>query len=136
MNNIINISLILERLKQYLNIKTDTELSNILQVKQSTLSSWKNRNTIDINEIYSYSVKFKVNLHWLLTGEGNPNIKDNLENTIKYKERIEELEEELKKTVKGTSKNNIEIARLQNEITELRAKLDYADNLIKSILKA
>ena len=46
-------SLILNEIRKYLNIKTDTEFANFLGIKQNTLSSWKARNSIDYDLIIS-----------------------------------------------------------------------------------
>ena len=62
----INTSEVLNRLKNKLGIKSDTELSNYLGVTQSLISAWKNRNSIDIDLIIT---KCKdVDLNWLLLG--------------------------------------------------------------------
>ena len=55
-------------LKKYLGFKKDIDLADYLGVKQSTLATWKLRNTIDIDLIIS-KCDF-VNPTWLLTGEG------------------------------------------------------------------
>ena len=62
-------SLILNEIKKYLNIKTDTEFANFLGIKQNTLSSWKARNSIDYDLIISKCDY--LNANWLLTGEGS-----------------------------------------------------------------
>ncbi len=62
-------SLILNEIRKYLNIKTDTEFANFLGIKQNTLSSWKARNSIDYDLIISKCDY--LNANWLLTGEGS-----------------------------------------------------------------
>lgn len=59
---------IIERLKAYFQIVTDIELSKILEVKPNTISTWRNRNTIDWELIFAKCDN--INLNWLLTGEG------------------------------------------------------------------
>lgn len=64
----MNKSLILNEIKSYLNIKSDTEFANFLGIKPQVLSNWKSRNTFDIELIYTKCEKIDAN--WLLTGEG------------------------------------------------------------------
>jgi len=42
---------IIERAKLVLGVKTDTELANILEIKQPTVSSWRKRGNIDLISI-------------------------------------------------------------------------------------
>jgi len=59
---------ILSRLKEVYNLRYDSELANLLGVKQSTLSTWKSRNNIDYDLIFAFCEN--INIDWLLTGEG------------------------------------------------------------------
>ena len=61
-------SLILNKIKSYLNLKSDTELANFLGIKPQVLSNWRARNTFDTELIYTKCVDIDAN--WLLTGEG------------------------------------------------------------------
>ena len=61
--------LIINKLKAYLNIKTDTKFADFLGVKQNTISSWKKRNTLDYELIISKCDT--INANWLFTGEGS-----------------------------------------------------------------
>lgn len=61
-------SLILNKVKSYLNLKSDTELANFLGIKPQVLSNWRARNTFDTELIYTKCVDIDAN--WLLTGEG------------------------------------------------------------------
>ncbi|NPV35104.1 MAG: hypothetical protein HPY80_00390 [Bacteroidales bacterium] len=60
---------IIERLKTYFQIVTDIELAKILGIKPNTISTWRNRNSIDWNLIFAKCEN--INLNWLLTGEGS-----------------------------------------------------------------
>jgi hypothetical protein len=63
-----NANFILNRVKLALNISTDTKLSLFLGIDNSTLSSWKKRNSIDYPLIFA---KCKhINYDWLITGSG------------------------------------------------------------------
>lgn len=67
-------SLILNRLKEYKNFNTDTELANFLNISRSTLSNWYTRNSIDYDLLFSKCEK-DIDINWLLTGSGY-NLKD------------------------------------------------------------
>lgn len=58
---------IIDRLKQYLNFKTDTQLSDFLEVSQSTISTWKKRNSFDLDIIIAKCED--IDLNWLLAEE-------------------------------------------------------------------
>jgi len=59
---------IINRLKATLDLKTDLDLANYLGVSSNTIATWKKRNSINYDLIFSKSDS--INLHWLLTGKG------------------------------------------------------------------
>lgn len=68
-------TLILNKIKTYLNIDTDTEFAKYLDIKPQVLSNWRKRNTFDIDLIYTKCEN--VDANWLLTGKG-PMLKQEL----------------------------------------------------------
>jgi uncharacterized protein YjcR len=67
---ILHIVEIIERIKTFLNTKTDSELAARLGISHATISAWKNRNAIgDWSLVLTECVG--CNLHWLITGEGD-----------------------------------------------------------------
>lgn len=64
----INKSEILDNIKSLYNLKTDTQLAEKLGVKSQTISTWRNRNSIDIELIYS-KCEF-IDGNYLLSGKG------------------------------------------------------------------
>jgi len=77
-------ALILNSLKEYLNIKTNKEFAEFLGIKPTALSMWYKRNTYDIELIFKKCEG--LNAHWLLTGEGNMFTKNTeIENHINKK---------------------------------------------------
>lgn len=58
---------ILDRLKEVLNLASDTELANALGVSKSTVSNWRKRNTTDLPLLFSQCEH--VDLNWLVFGE-------------------------------------------------------------------
>ncbi|MGS2739647.1 LexA family transcriptional regulator [Sinomicrobium sp. M5D2P17] len=53
---------VLDRLKEYLDIRTNTELSDILEVKPNTISTWKKRNTLDYPRILSVCQTYSIDI--------------------------------------------------------------------------
>lgn len=62
-------SQVIDRLKEALNITTDTELATYIGISKSALSNWKTRNTLDLPLLFS--VCEHISIDWLLTGDGN-----------------------------------------------------------------
>lgn len=58
-----NANLILQRLKSALKARTDIELSEFLNVKPNTISSWKKRNTLDYSGIIAICELYEINLN-------------------------------------------------------------------------
>ncbi|MES2862755.1 MAG: helix-turn-helix domain-containing protein [Bacteroidota bacterium] len=54
---------ILNRLKKALKVDTDTRLSEILNIKPNTISSWKKRNTLDYSKIIDKCIELNINLN-------------------------------------------------------------------------
>lgn len=53
---------VLDRLKEHLEVRTNTELSNILEVKPNTISTWKKRNTLDYPRILSVCQTYNIDI--------------------------------------------------------------------------
>ena len=77
-NIAINSSEIIERLKMALNIRKDIDLARFLGISQSTLATWKIRNSIKWEIIFEKCNN--INLNWLLTGEGEMFLNSTQEN--------------------------------------------------------
>lgn len=134
----LNSKKIIEKLKNKLKIQSESQLAEYLGINQSTLASWKSNNNFDILRVYD---KIKdIDLNWLL-GDGivEYQYSDNNEYSIKeqaekYQLKIYELEKQLKKTDAECGKDNKEVARLNSEILELRAKLEFATSMIDKLI--
>lgn len=72
-NNSQNANLILKKLKKSLKITSDIQLSEILNVKPNTVSTWKKRNTLDYKLIISICELYEIDLNYLFTD----NVKSN-----------------------------------------------------------
>lgn len=62
---------VIKRLKDFLNIKTDLELSQVLGVKPNTISSWKKRNSLQFETIIALCKKNNIDLNDLFYSESN-----------------------------------------------------------------
>lgn len=100
-------SFILNEIKLYYKFKTDAEFSDFLGVGQQTISNWRNRNTFDIDLIYTKCVN--INANWLLSGEGEM-----------FQNSDEILSKSCEKTIEKLT-NYIEILERENE--NLKEKL-------------
>ena len=69
---------ILVRFKKVYDLRRDADAAEFLGVTPSTVSTWKRRNSIDVTLLVEkcLSIPTKglrvVNLHWLITGKGEP----------------------------------------------------------------
>lgn len=76
-DNIINKNAVLDRIKKFYLLKGNADLARFLGVSPNTITNWYNRNTLDIDTIYTKCVN--VDLNWLLSGQGNPNKNGDIE---------------------------------------------------------
>lgn len=60
---------ILNRIKEYYSLKGNADLARFLGVAPNTITNWYNRETFDLDVIYTKCEN--VDLNWLLTGESN-----------------------------------------------------------------
>lgn len=66
---IMDKALILNILKNYKNFRTNKQFAEFLDISPQNLSKWYERNTFDIDRLFT---KFpEVSLNWLMTGEGD-----------------------------------------------------------------
>lgn len=70
MNKEIDKRIVLDRIKSIYDLKSDLELAKFLQVPPSTLSSWRQRNSLDMDVIHSICVD--INWNYLIRGIGDP----------------------------------------------------------------
>lgn len=54
---------VIERLKKALKIKTDIELSEFLNIKPNTISTWKKRNSVDFDSIITICELYELDLN-------------------------------------------------------------------------
>jgi transcriptional regulator with XRE-family HTH domain len=61
---------IVEKIKELKGLKHDYEVAELLNIKQNTISTNKNRNSISIKKITAFCHKEGISLNWLLHDEG------------------------------------------------------------------
>ncbi len=69
-----NAILVLNKLKKTLKITSDKQLSEFLNVKPNTISTWKKRNSLDYNVIISICELYEVNLNEIFYNSSNHNV--------------------------------------------------------------
>lgn len=129
-SNTKNVVSVLGRLKQALGIDTETALAEYLNIAPSTLSSWKSRDTLDYPLIIEKSGIEGLNIHWLLTGDGEMYLQAQMQAHLQAQSK-----ETVKKndpvqpqviTVDGTGKENI-------VFVDAKAAAGYATNLTDQV---
>lgn len=76
MGNILDKRAVLDRIKQFYDLKGNAELSRFLGVAPNTITNWYARCSFDIDIIYTKCVG--VDLNWLLSGKEPKPIKEEL----------------------------------------------------------
>lgn len=69
MSELIDKKLILNKIKDYYNFKSDTVFASFLGIRPQTLSNWLSRNTFDIETVYTKCVG--ISGDFLLSGKGD-----------------------------------------------------------------
>ena len=88
----LNSANIIDKLKEHLDIKTDTDLAKYLELHHSTLAGWRNRNSLNI-ELILEKVN-NIDLNWLLYDH---DIEKSNRDYSKVKEKIHTLRENFPK---------------------------------------
>lgn len=127
-------SIILNKIREYLKLKSDAEFASFLGIKPTTLSSWRSRNTYDLELLYSKCGQ--LNPEWLLTGT-EPMLKEEKTFTLHEPEELylsskskDELYERL------IAEKEERIKDLQRHLDEVREQLSVLDRKVVSAPKA
>lgn len=67
----LNASLVLNKIKKALKISSDKQLSEILNIKPNTISTWKKRDTLDYRIIISICELYEIDLNEIFYDSGN-----------------------------------------------------------------
>ncbi len=125
-------TLILNKIKDKENFKTNKDFADFLGIKPTTLSMWYKRNSIDIELIFKKCEY--LNPEWLLTGNGemlkqeapksevvNVDYKDKYYQALEDKDILHKDKEALYKQVIALKDTN---AHLLQELTKLEQQLN------------
>jgi hypothetical protein len=122
-------ALILKRIKEEKNFKTDAQLAVFLGISKAVLSNWYKRDTIDYDLVLSKCEL--MDLNWIIRGEKSENIKEpesGKESGINlnyYLMRFEALIRENEAYIKDKEYHNVVIACLESEKEELEKELQH-----------
>lgn len=132
-------SLILNNLKKYYNFKKEQDFAEFLGIKPQLLSSWHQRNSFDIELIYTKCKE--INPHYLLTGTGSMLCTNNKpDNFNEISGRIKDLKVvETDINIKLMQENNRllnlnneyvtnELQKKEKEIADLQEKLAICES--------
>jgi hypothetical protein len=61
---------VIERMKKALHCRNDSDLASVLNVAQTTVSSWRNRGSVPYEQCVQIALNTHTNLEWLLLGRG------------------------------------------------------------------
>lgn len=129
---------IINRLKKVLNIKNDYELAIFLDIKQSTLSGWKSRNSFDIRDIITKLDK--INLDYMIKGDNENNQSSGEgqstgENQSKLSERNIELINSLKEQITYLLSQNEKLLSQIIKVQEQNSKAQDQNTKLTEILE-
>jgi len=113
---------VLERLSQVLGVDSDSSLSKELGVPRTTLSSWKNRDSVPYEQCIDIAKKCGVSLDWLLTGEGSM-YKEQALPSLPVKlttELMEGLDDDQKREIYTVIEEKKRLNRLMADFEELK----------------
>ena len=135
MGRILDKRSVLDRIKQHYELKGNADLARFLGIAPNTITNWYNRETFDIDRIYTNCVD--VDIDWLLTGKDKGEITQNATDSdpkaaiqqpeipidssifyMLYKDKNTEIE---KKEAK-IEERNAKIEALAEEIGRLKAE--------------
>jgi hypothetical protein len=109
---------IIDRLKLLFHFKTDKELSDLFGITQSTLSSWRIRNSIPLK--YIVAICDEENLNWVIYGEGTPEGQPNHHDiTQKIMLLLEGMDDEKK----------LDVLRYAQEKKQFQEVIDHLEKL-------
>jgi len=119
------------RLKSALNLSTDVVLSEYLGVTPQSISNWKARNSIQYDIVFTKCVPFGINLHWLITGDGEMLISNN-NNPDSMNCNDCPFKNDVKRYLDDINRYREDIADLKDELRALRG-LETPESKLKNV---
>lgn len=103
---LLDANMILDRLKTVLEIETDTKLAQVFDLKQSSLASWRSRNSPNHSKIIALCNERGISLDWL------------------YAVEVEGSEAQARAKAARSEKLETENQRLHEKVTSLKGKIE------------
>ena len=122
-------SLILNKIIQYKNLKSDAEFARFLDITPQNFSKWKQRGTYDIELLYKKCPE--LNPEWLLTGDGSmlkSEEKSSINQNITGDSNIQSGNDT------NTGDSAIQIKKLEQELKECKKELKEKDKTISKLV--
>jgi len=88
-----NLNQIINRLKDFFQLKNETEVAKLLNVEQNTLSSWKKRDKIPYERLDEIALQNKISIEWILSGKNTDVQKD--EELLRYFNSLSQEKQEI-----------------------------------------
>jgi transcriptional regulator with XRE-family HTH domain len=88
-----NLNQIINRLKDFFQLKNETEVAKFLNVEQNTLSSWKKRDKIPYERLDEIALQNKISIEWILSGDSADIQKD--EELLRYFNSLSQEKQEI-----------------------------------------
>ena len=127
---------VIARLKQVLQVKSDTELCQLTDTNKQTLSNWKTRNSVPYTLCVEVAEQKNVSLDWLLAGKeaapifaGVTEVKDGYKVALPPRQQavldlFNALPEEKQREILGAIEDKKRIVELEEQYRELKTALD------------
>lgn len=98
-----------DRLEHAFNVSGTSQLANLLGVVPTTVSNWKSgRNQPDYERLFTLCERKRINIHWLIMGEGEmftSDLKNNPRETSHYEKLGRSLQELVSEAVRAEREN-------------------------------
>lgn len=122
----------LRELRKYLKL-TQEDFSSIIGLKQGSIADWERaKSSPSIDTLAIIANNFKINLHWLITGEGSMFLSDPKNENLNKSSSLESKEvTELQKKISDLEKEIKAIEYLNNKFEKKNKEL--SDELIKRL---
>ena len=117
---------VIDRLLQVFECKNDSELCILLNVKsQSTLSSWRSRDSVPYALCVDVSEQKKISLDWLLTGKGDMCLKTGLDDlhATKIVQMYEALNDVQQREILSALEEKKQLNNLMEAVHQLQLKV-------------
>lgn len=71
-----NFQKILDRLKNFFNVKFDGDVGKLMGMKPALVNHYLTKNQLPVKQLMALSEEYRLSLDWLFTGKGEPKLQD------------------------------------------------------------